>query len=203
LTINTNDIRLTTDLETLRVHIAPIGFEIDRIVIPAKKMKADRVWLIYHNGAESDKGMAFKEKVSSALKEAGIECPDEGADRTDLFDTLRALNKIIRRENKNTIFVNVSVGSKIQSIACTMICMMFKNKAVIRPYYAIPKEYNVPTQQESRGIKGIISLPDYKIEIPSEKLVQCLKLINQWKGSAVTKKALRDKALEKELIRLF
>ena len=30
----------------LRVHIAPVGFEIDRIVIPAVKMKADLVYLI-------------------------------------------------------------------------------------------------------------------------------------------------------------
>ena len=27
----------------LRIHIAPVGFEIDRIVIPAKKMRADKV----------------------------------------------------------------------------------------------------------------------------------------------------------------
>ena len=33
----------------LRVHIAPVGFEIDRIVIPARKMRADKVWLIAHN----------------------------------------------------------------------------------------------------------------------------------------------------------
>jgi len=201
LTINSN-VELSTELETLRVHIAPIGFEIDRVVIPAKRLKADRVWLIVHNGVEADKGRAFRDKVSKLLEEAGIECQVEGADRTDLFDTLRALNNIIRKEIKNAIFVNVSVGSKIQSIACTMICMMFKDKASIKPYYAVPKDYNVPTQQESRGLKNIISLPDYKIEIPSNKLVQCLKIINEWKGSTITKKILRDKALEKDLIRV-
>ena len=186
-------------LETLRVHIAPVGFEEDRIVIPAKLMKADRVWLITHRGQDSDIGEIYTERVSAALRKAGIECQEEGADRTDLFDILRALNKIIRREYQNTIFVNVSVGSKIQSIACTMISMMFKDKATIKPYYAVPDEYNVPTKQESRGVKNIISLPDYKIEIPSNKLVQCLKIINEWKAS-ITKKDLRDKALENQLI---
>jgi len=31
-------------LANLRVHIAPVGFEVDRIVIPAKNLKADKVW---------------------------------------------------------------------------------------------------------------------------------------------------------------
>ena len=33
----------------LRVHIAPLGFEIDRVVIPAIQMKADRVYLLRHD----------------------------------------------------------------------------------------------------------------------------------------------------------
>src|ERR1051325_3462912 len=135
LTSSSKDIELTNGLETLRVHIAPIGFESDRIFLPAQKMKADRVWLIVHNGVGADLGVKFRKEVQTALNEKGIECHLEGADRTDLFDTLKALNTIIRKEIKNSIFVNVSVGSKIQSIACTMICMMFKDKAQIKPYY--------------------------------------------------------------------
>ena len=30
------------------VHMSPVGFEIDRIAIAAKQMKADRVWLLMH-----------------------------------------------------------------------------------------------------------------------------------------------------------
>jgi hypothetical protein len=36
-------------IDTLRIHIAPVGFEIDRIVLPAIRKKADRVWLITDN----------------------------------------------------------------------------------------------------------------------------------------------------------
>jgi Family of unknown function (DUF6293) len=200
LTLNTKQIRLSVGLDTLRIHIAPVGFESDRIVIPALEMKADRVWLIVHSGRDADKGTMFRESVSEKLKKAGIECEFERADRTDLFDTLRALKKIILRENKNTLYVNVSVGSKIQSIACTMICMMFKEKVAIKPYYAVPQAYNVPTQQESIGVSRVISLPDYKIEMPSDKLVRCLEIINERKGSIIGKKDLRDKTLEIGLI---
>ena len=33
----------------LRVQIAPLGFEIDRIVMPAISMKADKVYLLRHD----------------------------------------------------------------------------------------------------------------------------------------------------------
>ena len=36
----------------LRVHIAPLGFEIDRVVIPAVQMKADKVYLLRHDNVE-------------------------------------------------------------------------------------------------------------------------------------------------------
>ena len=44
-----------TNIMKLRVHIAPVGFEIDRIVVPAVKMRADKVWLIGHNNLSEDK----------------------------------------------------------------------------------------------------------------------------------------------------
>jgi hypothetical protein len=185
----------------LRIHIAPIGFEIDRIVIPAITMKADRVWLISHNKPGEDEGQAFQKEVSKQLMEAKIESKIEGAERTDLFDTLRALRKIILAERKHSILVNVSVGSKIQSIACTMACMMFKDIVKIKPYYAAPEKYTyTPKEQETAGVKQIMTLPDYKIELPSNDLIKCLDIINKKKFGRVSKKELRDKGLEADLI---
>jgi hypothetical protein len=185
----------------LRVHIAPIGFEVDRIVIPAIRMKADRVWLITHNKVKEDEGTPFKNKVSKQLQEANIESKLEGADRTDLFDNLRALRKIILIEKRHSILVNVSVGSKIQSIACTMACMMFKDIVKIKPYYATPEIYNyIPKEQETTGVKQIITLPDYKINLPPKELIRCLEIINTRRQGRITKKDLRDKMLVSGLI---
>ena len=52
----------------LRVHIAPVGFEVDRIIIPAKQMRADRVWLIGHSNLSDDKARPFLEKIRKALE---------------------------------------------------------------------------------------------------------------------------------------
>jgi hypothetical protein len=125
---------LMDSLQMLRVHVAPVGFEVDRIVIPAIQMKADRVWLIAHNNPSEDKGHQFVESVQNKLKQARIDCLQTEADRTELFQTLRALRIIILKEKGNSILVNVSVGSKIQAIASMMTCMMFKDIAMIKPY---------------------------------------------------------------------
>lgn len=193
---------IDNDLDMLRIHIAPVGFEVDRIVIPAKHMKADRVWLILHDSTD-DVGKSFSNSISKQLSEVGIEYKIEKADRTQLFDTLRALRSIISREKKNTIFVNVSVGSKIQAIASMMACMMFKDEANIRPYYAVPEQYEtIPKEQETVGLKKIVTLPEYKIETPPNNLVRCMEIIYQRADNMITKKELRDQALAQNLIHI-
>lgn len=191
-----------SDVSTLlRVHVAPIGFEVDRIVLPALRMKADRVWLLVHSKPSEDKGQPFRAEIESAFKEARIEVRVIDADRTDLFDMLRALSTIIMAEKNNAIYMNVSVGSKIQAIASMMVCMMFKEEAVmIRPYYAFPERYTTePQKQETEGLGKIIELPDYKIETPNNILIKCMAIINLH-GDKVTKRALKDRALEEGLI---
>ena len=105
------------------------------------------------------------------------------ADRIELFDILRVLRLIILKERGNSILVNVSVGSKIQAIASMMACMMFKDIAMIKPYYAVPEKYTSSLEEEERqeteGLKDIIPMPEYKIEIPPQKLIKCLNIINQ------------------------
>jgi len=139
--------------------------------MPAVKMKADRVWLITNN-PDVEEGRKFVKSIQHQLKHEGIECLQMEADRIDLFDILRVLRLIILKEKGNSILVNVSVGSKIQAIASMMACMMFRDIAIIKPYYAIPEKYTSSIakeeKQETEGLKDIIPMPDYKIEIPTQ-----------------------------------
>jgi hypothetical protein len=195
--------KLTIDgiLQTLRIHIAPVGYEVDRIVLPAKAMKADRVWLILHNDPEDLVGKSFSDSITKQLDDLEIEYEFENADRTNLFDTLGALRTIMLKEKENAIFANVSVGSKIQAIASMMACMMFKDEVNIKPYYAVPNRYaTIPKEQETFGLKKVITLPEYKIETPQYNLIKCLEIINQRKGNMITKKELKDQALELGII---
>ena len=185
----------------MRVHISPVGFEIDRVVSPAIELKADRVWLITHNNPHEDKASTFVAEIKNKLKERKIECLEESADRKDLFDTLRVLRYITGREKGNNIMINVSTGSKIQSIASMMACMMFRDFGTVTPYYVEPENYrSIPDEQETEGLKDIILLPDYRIEIPGKNLIKSLELINKEKSGTLTKKKLRDLALQENLI---
>lgn len=188
-------------LEMLRVHIAPVGFEVDRIVLPASNMRADRVWLIIHSDSIDDAGQPFSKLISERLEKDQIEFKMEYADRTDLFDTLRVLRRIILKEKNNAILVNVSVGSKIQAIASMMACMMFKDEVDILPYYAVPEKYvNIPREQETAGLKKVLKLPEYKIETPPNHLIHCLKIIHERSDKRIANKDLRDQALARDLI---
>jgi hypothetical protein len=188
-------------LEMLRVHIAPVGFEVDRIVLPASNMRADRVWLIIHSDSIDDAGQPFSKLISERLEKDQIEFKMEYADRTDLFDTLRVLRRIILKEKNNAILVNVSVGSKIQAIASMMACMMFKDEVDILPYYAVPEKYvNIPREQETAGLKKVLKLPEYKIETPPNHLIHCLKIIHERSDNRIANKDLGDQALARDLI---
>jgi hypothetical protein len=85
-----------------------------------------------------------------------------------------------------------------------MACMMFKDIAMIKPYYVVPERYNSSLvkedKQETEGVKDIIALPEYKIEIPSNKLIRCLDMIDKQKGGRITKRELKDLVIEDNLI---
>ena len=179
----------------------------DRIVLPEIRKKADRVWLITDRISDDDKGSPYAESIEKKLKASHIDCLQASADRIDLFVILRALRTIILFEKGNYILVNVSVVSKIQAIASMMACMMFKDMATIKPYYVVPEKYNTllleeKKKQETEGMKDIITLPEYKIEIPSEKLIKCMHMINQDRDNKITKRELKDLALNKNLIQV-
>ena len=54
--------------------------------------------------------------------------------------------------------------------------------------------------QETEGMRDVITLPDYKIEIPNERLIECIHLISQHKDNKITKRELKDLALDRNLI---
>ena len=68
-----------TNIMKLRVHIAPVGFEIDRIIVPAVKMRADKVWLIGHSNLSEDKARPFLNKIKKTLEAKNIEVKETTA----------------------------------------------------------------------------------------------------------------------------
>jgi len=189
-----------TNIASLRVHVAPVGFEIDRIVISAKKMKADKVWLLIHRNPSEDKARSFLEKIKKGLKKVNIQVETALHDRLDLFNIIKIVKEIIENEKENDIYVNLSSGSKIHAIGCMMACMMFNDKKNIKPFYAEAEYYpGFKGDQQSTGVKKIMSLPAYDIQIPRSELVQALRIIKEH-NDKISKKEMAILAEESKLI---
>ncbi|MGC1932537.1 MAG: DUF6293 family protein [Candidatus Nitrosopolaris sp.] len=169
----------------LRIHIATVGFQVKRITEPLIRERADKVYLITHS--QDDKAAAYLEKIMKILrKEKYLKVEKRAMDIWDLFECLETYKKIITDEEdeggKNThIFVNVSTGSKVSSIAGTMACMIWKGT----PYYA-HIEYSDKTDPEDglpdEDVNEIDEIPVYSINKPRDESLAILKILSNSKG---------------------
>ena len=188
------------EMKNLRVHIAPVGYEIDRIVLPAKKMRADKVCLLVHENPSVDKAISFYEKISKQLQKLNIEVIKESHDRLDLFKIIKSVKEIIQKEKGNIIYVNLASGSKIQSIACMMACMMFNDDKNVHPFYVEAKDYlGFSGKPISTGIKEIQDVPAYEIKKPEQRHIDALRIINE-NGGRISKKDMAKLAVDNKLI---
>ncbi len=188
------------NLTNLRVHIAPVGFEIDRIVIPAKNMKADKVWLLIHENPSEDKAGPFIEKITKKLKKEKISVVLEHHDRLNLFKIIKSIKEIVKKEEGNDIYVNLASGSKIQAIASMMACMMFNENKSIKPFYAEAERYpGFEGNQMSFGVKNLMEIPTYQIHTPKPELIKALKIIIKQNGR-LRKKDMAELAEKENLI---
>ncbi len=184
------------------IHIASVGYEVDRIVEPASKEDAKKVYLLIHNNKSEDKSLRFLDQITKALKNKKIEVVHELHDRNDLFKIIKSVKTILDKEHNNIIYVNLAAGSKLQAVGMMMACMMYNDDKNVHPFYVEAKEYPGFDGKEaiSTGIKDIKTVPQYAIQIPSQKLIKALEIIKKHDGN-ITKKELANIAdMEKVIV---
>ena len=188
------------EMMKLRVHIAPVGFEIDRVVIPAIQMKADKVYLLRHDNYSEDKSGPYIDKIAKKLAKKNISTEIINVNRFRLFGIIRVVKEIIIKERDNDIYLNIASGSKIHAVGCMMAAMLKDDRTNIHPYYAQAEKY--PTysgkEQQTFGVEEIHDLPTYQIRTPPPKLLDALSIIKA--EDRITKKRLAEIADEHDLI---
>ena len=187
----------------LRIHIAPVGFEIDRIIMPAVEYKADLVYLVVHDNLANDKAGKYHLEVQKQLKKKKIKTETVYADRFRLFDIIRAVKGIIQDHRKDELFVNVASGSKIHAIGCMMACMLFDDRERIHPFYPQAEKYPVykANEQQTYGVKEIHPLPTYQMLTPKPDLLEALKIIKEHDGR-IQKKVLAEEAENRKILNI-
>jgi len=182
------------DIETMdhsvRVHVAALGFEVDKIIEPLLKMDADRFVLVIRKDETYAK--KFQDEIERKLDQNGIDYMIKEAELLDLVDCISVFGRIIHklREEEHDVYVNVSSSTSISAIGASFAATLWGAK----PYYARPEYYlhvheRKPGDPLSKGLRDVIPIYNLHFERPDEKLLHILQYIKN-KGS-------RDRCLVK------
>ena len=183
-----------------RIHIAPVGFEIDRVVLPAKMDKADKVFLMVHSNRSEDKATKYTAEIEKRLKRLKIETEQVTADLWNIEEITRVTRDLILANSDCNIAINLASGSTNHSIGMDRACMTFKNRSNLRMFYPFAETYNgfVYPHQQTEGVKELKQIVTHRIQVPEDELIQALKIIKQHQGRHGMKKKDLAKACHRE-----
>jgi hypothetical protein len=134
----------------LRVHFAPMGFEVQRVVVPAKVLRADVVVLFTLNRADNARRaleLAIADLKTERILHHVVEC--------NIWDPPAVVNEvgsIVTASPHHEYFFNVSTGAKTACIGGTIAGMFWR----VQPYY----------QAVDYGSKPIAGKEDYPVKGP-------------------------------------
>jgi hypothetical protein len=158
-----------------RVHIIPVGDdEVDRVVIPAKIGKADKIYLVTMTKGKDLYTDIFENSKKKILNLGIVQEEDLIETRCDIFnftEIIQTFANIIRKERKdnNIVFFSLSTGGNLLSAAGMLACVLFGAE----PYFC-KKDYEkneIPFNPE------ILPIPKYNIIYPEKSLIYFLLLI--------------------------
>ncbi len=183
-----------------RIHIAPVGFEIDRVVLPAKMDKADKVFLMVHSDRKADQAKEYTAEIERRLKKAKIETEQVAADLWNIEEITRVTRDLMLANSDCNIAINLASGSTNHSIGMDRACMTFKNRSNLRMFYPFAETYNgfVYPHQQTEGVKELKQIVTHRIQVPEDELIQALKIIKQHQGRHGMKKKDLAKACHRE-----
>ena len=169
-----------------RIHIAPVGFEVDRIVLPAIQYKADKVYLLVHNDKSEDRAGDYIARVIKELKAQKIETEKVFANWRDVESITKEARKLFLSLSGNDIYVNIASGSKNHAIALDRAIMTLEDQTNIKEYYAESESYEgfkPGKSQLSKGVREIKEIPKRKMILPGKRLLGAMIIIRDYNTS--------------------
>ena len=175
-----------------RIHVAPVGFEVERILEPILDEHADRVYLVTRR--ERDAAAPFVAEVERRLARASwpIDVRVVRTDLWDVFGALASLRSIFAAERRTDrrasdvlpLRVNVSTGTKITAIAGTLACMLWKGE----PYYVqVSRAWYSDRTPRVAAVHDVVERVDpvsvYELRAPNAELVEVLEALARRGGS--------------------
>ena len=178
-----------------RVHIIPLGYEEDRIVVPAIEYDADEAILL-EPSTELDNidQPAYHSRVRERIRDAGIETETIACDIFNLYASLGTIAELTNEFRSHNVYVNLASGSKVTAIGGMIACMA--TGAI--PYYVRAEDYAGGNEEPvATGVTSIETLPKYHIEEPEPQHIAVLEYIRD--NEPVTKQDLIDYGKQEEI----
>jgi hypothetical protein len=188
------------------VHIAPVGFEVERITQPVLDERADRVYLLTREG--DDAAEPFVREIARRLKRTAhpVEAVVVRTAIWDVFQALGTMRSLFEREHRLDrhaagvvpIRVNVSTGTKITAIAGTLACMLWRGE----PYYVqVSQSWYSHQTPRVRPINDVVRRVDpvgvYELRAPAKDLVDVLEALARRGGSLRKRDLIRELGLDR------
>jgi len=163
-----------------RIHVCPVSPDVDRIVLPLVRLKADRAILVTDRASPGDGNLAA---VTMRLDESHVAWETLACDPGDLRDCLRTLSPAVRRAaaDGDHVLANVSTGDLLLPLAVAVAGMLCGAEL----YYVMPPVEGTPPN----GPGDVVTVPRYHIDRPSEGAVACLRALAQH-GDMLPRRAL-------------
>ncbi len=189
-----------------RVHVAAVGFEVERVVDPIARDRADRVYLLTRT--DRDDATAFVDEVARRLRQGDwpIDVRIVRTEIWDVFGALAAYRRIFELEHRVDrradgvvpVQVNVSTGTKITAIAGTLACMLWRGE----PYYVrVSRAWYSDRAPKVRAVNDVVDTIDpvgvYELRQPSTELVDVLEALRRRGGSLRKHELLRELHLDR------
>ncbi|SFS96159.1 HFX_2341 family transcriptional regulator domain-containing protein [Halostagnicola kamekurae] len=173
-----------TELRSIdEVHIAPLGYELDRIKDPVLEYDADVLHLLRDR---HQKRLDYHEDLAETLTDHGVAVHFRQIDLGDMYDVLGEITTIAASYDDDIVRINVSSGPKLAAIGAALACMA----ADASGYHVHPESRSHPVVETPRteGMKMAEQLPSYPIETPTEDQVRILNYVEETDDPAYTPK---------------
>ncbi|MCI4320923.1 MAG: DUF6293 family protein [Thermoplasmata archaeon] len=189
-----------------RIHLAPVGFEVERVVEPIVNDRADRVYLVTRDG--DDAAAPFVAEVQRRLARARwpVDVRVIPTPIWDVFGALGAYRRIFELEGRSDrnasgvvpIRVNVSTGTKITAIAGTLACMLWRGE----PYYVqVSRSWYSGRTPRVQAVNDVVRSVDpvavYELRAPSRELVDVLDALDRAGGTLRKRDLIRSLGLDR------
>ena len=189
-----------------RIHLAPVGFEVERVVEPVLSDRADRVYLVTHDG--DDAAGAFVAEVRRRLGRAPwpVDVRLVPTPIWDVFGALAVYRTVFESEARSDrnapgvvpIRVNVSTGTKITAIAGTLACMLWRGE----PYYVqVSRAWYTGLTPKVRPVNDVVRSVDpvavYELRAPTRELVEVLEALQRAGGTLRKRDLIRSLGLDR------